>query len=86
MVTTPTNSQEVARILKHLKNKKSSGHDGISNEYLKCFSPVKETILAEIFIEMIEFFIYPDWMKLAKLLSCIKKVIETSQRTTALSV
>ena len=42
MVTTPTNSQEVARRLKHLKKKqKSSGHDEISNEILKCCSPVK---------------------------------------------
>ena len=47
MVTTPTNSQEVARILKHFKNKKGSGHDGISNEILKCCSPVIEPILAK---------------------------------------
>ena len=40
MVTTPTNTQEIAQIVRHLKNKKSSGHDGISNEILKCCSPV----------------------------------------------
>ena len=73
MVTTPTNLQEIARILKHLKNKKSSGHDGISNEILKCCSPVIEPILAEIFNEMIEFSIYPDWMKLAKITPLYKK-------------
>ena len=55
------------------KNKKSSGHDGISNEILKCCSPVIEPILAEIFNEMIEFSIYLDWMKLAKITALYKK-------------
>ena len=73
MVTTPTNSQEIARILKHLKTKKSSGHDGISNEILKCCSPVIEPNLAEIFNEMIEFSISPDWMKLAKITPLYKR-------------
>ena len=73
MVTTPRNSQEIARSLKHLKNKKSSGHDGISNEILKCCSPVIEPILAEIFNEMIEFSIYPDWTKLAKITPLYEK-------------
>ena len=41
MVTTPTNSQEVARRLKHLKKQKNCGHDEISNEILKCCSAVK---------------------------------------------
>ena len=52
MVTTPTNTQEIAKILKHLKNKKSSGHDGISNEIRNCCSPVIEPILAKLFNEM----------------------------------
>ena len=73
MVTNPTNSQEVTKILKHLKNKKSSGHDGISNEILKCCSPVIEPILAKIFNEMVESSIYPDWMKLAKITPLYKK-------------
>ena len=63
MVTTPTNTQEVAKILKHLENKKSCGHDGISNEILKCCSPVIEPFLAKLFNEMIEVFINPDWLK-----------------------
>ena len=55
LVTTLTNSQDIARILKHSKTKKSSGRDGISKEILKCCSPVLEQILAEIFNEMTEF-------------------------------
>ena len=73
MVITPTDTQEVAKILKHLKNKKSSGHDGISNEILKCCSPVVEPILAKTFNEMIEYSTYPDWMKLAKVTPLYKK-------------
>ena len=66
MATTPTNSHEVARILKHLKNKKLVVTME-SHEILKCCSPViepRESI--NRFNEMIEFSEYPDWMKIAK--------------------
>ena len=86
VVTTPTNTQESAKILKHLKNKKSSGHDGISNEVLKCCSPDIQPILSKLFNEMIEFSIFPDWLKLAKITPLYKKMIEVSQRSTVLSV
>ena len=54
------------------KNKESSGHHGISNEDLKCCSPIIEPILAKTFNDIIAFSIYPEWMKLAKITSCIK--------------
>ena len=73
MVTTPTNSQEVERFLKNLKNKQSSGLCGMSNENLKGCSPVIPPILAKIFNEMIAFAIYPDWMKIAKITPRYKK-------------
>ena len=39
MVLTKTDEIEVHKMMKELKNRKSTGHDGISNEILKCCSP-----------------------------------------------
>ena len=50
----PTDQWEVAKILKQMKNKKSYGVDGISNEILKCFSPVIELAIAAAFNKCIE--------------------------------
>ena len=41
------NESEVTKILRKMKNKKSTGHDGISNEILKCCSPLLNVILQE---------------------------------------
>ena len=46
MVLHQTNESEVTEILKKLKNKKSTGHDGISNKIWKCCSPIIECHLA----------------------------------------
>ena len=56
----------------HNISTKSSGHDGISNEILKCCLPVIEPILAKIFNEIIELSIYPVWMKIAKIVPLYK--------------
>ena len=45
----PTGEFEVASVIKALKNKKSCGKDGISNEILKCCSPIIERHLARAF-------------------------------------
>ena len=44
MFVSPTNAQEVTKVTKHLKNKKSNVPDGISNE---CCSTIVEPILAK---------------------------------------
>ena len=44
-----TSPEELALIIKKKKNRKSSGCDGISNEILKCCSPVVEEHLSKAF-------------------------------------
>ena len=39
MVLSQTDEKEVSRVIQNLKNKKSFGHDSVSNEMLKCCSP-----------------------------------------------
>ena len=51
MVIFPTDELEIGKIISNLKNKKRHGHDGISNEVLKCCSPIVEPYLAVAFIE-----------------------------------
>ena len=46
MVLHQTNESEVTKILRKLKNKKGTGHDGISKEILMCCSPIIECHLA----------------------------------------
>ena len=47
MLLSETNEQEVSKILCKMKNKKSAGYDGISNEILKCCSAIIECFLAK---------------------------------------
>ena len=49
MFVHPTNEKESYEILHGMKNKKSSRHDEISNEILKCGSPILEPFLVRIF-------------------------------------
>ena len=73
MFVHPTNEKEISEILRGLKNKKSSGHDGISNEILKCCSPIIEPFLVKIFNQCIENCIFPDCFKIAKVIPLYKK-------------
>ena len=54
MVIFPTDELEIRKNISNLKNKKSHGHDGISNEILKCCSPIDEPYLAVAFNRAIE--------------------------------
>ena len=56
MFLQPTYQLEVAKILKQIKNTKSYSLDGISNETLKCCSPVIEPAIAAAFNKCIERF------------------------------
>ena len=56
-----------------MKNKKSSGHDGISNEILKCCSPVIENYLTNCFNNCIEKQFFPNSLKIAKVIPLYKK-------------
>ena len=65
MVLTLTNESEVGQVLEKLKNKKSSGHDDLSNEKLKCCSPMIEKYLTEIMSTVIEERKFPSVLQIA---------------------
>ena len=69
----PTGQFEVASVIKALKNKKSCGMDGISNEILKCCSRIIERHLARAFNKCIDEGVFPDIFKTAKVVLLFKK-------------
>ena len=73
MFLQPTDQWEVAKILKNMKNKKSYGLDGISNEILKCCSPIFEPAIAAAFNECIEERTFPKCLKIAKVIPIFRK-------------
>ena len=72
MVLSYTNEHEMRNILKNLKAKQSTGHDEISNEILKCCSPIIEKIVTIFFDKCIEVRIFPGTMKTAKVIPFFK--------------
>ena len=56
-----------------MKNKKSSEPDGISNEILKCCSPVVEEPLSKAFNERVKIGIFPECLKIAKVIALHKE-------------
>ena len=68
-----TNELKVSEIVGSLKNKKSSGHDGMSNEILKCCSPILEKHLVRSFNDCIEKQVFHECLKIAKVLPLFKK-------------
>ena len=73
MVLNKTNIDEITAILKKLKNKRSTGPSGISNEILKLCSPVIEPYICKIVNKCIEEETFPDCLKVAKVISLYKK-------------
>ena len=65
MVVSETDDFEVGKIIKLMKNKKSSVHDGISNEILKCCTPIIEKYLAIAFNDCLRERKFPGTLKLA---------------------
>ena len=79
-----TNELEVSKIVGSLKNNSwefgSSGHDGISNEILKCCSPIIEKHLLRSFNDCIGKQVFPECLKIAKMLPLFKKSDESLPR------
>ena len=73
MVLRQTDEVEIGKILNKMKNKKSTGHDGISNEILKCCSPIIEKYLSEAFNKCILERRFPNSLKIAKVIAMYKK-------------
>ena len=73
MVVYPTNASEVTSKIKKMKNKESCGEDGISNEILKCCSPIVDEYIAIAFDKCILEKTYPTCFKLANVIPLHKK-------------
>ena len=73
MFLTKTDEYEAHKLMKELKNEKSISHDGISNEILKCCSPITEKYLVKAFNICLEERKVPQCMKIAQISSFFKK-------------
>ena len=73
MHLTYTNELEVSKIVVSFKNKKSSGHDCISNEILKSCSTKIEKDLVGSFNNCIEKQFFLECLKITKVLPLFKK-------------
>ena len=69
----PTDQWELAKILKQMKNRKSYGLDGVSNEILTCCLPVIEPAIAAAFKKCNEERTFPKCLKIAKIILIFKK-------------
>ena len=67
------NEREVLSIINKLKNKTSSGKDGISNKLLKSIKSEISEAIAIIINQSILTWIFPDQLKLAKVKPLYKK-------------
>ena len=65
MVLNNTTTEEITKIIRSLKNTKSTGYDGISDEFLKCCSPIIEPYVADVFNNCLEHSIFPEPLKIA---------------------
>ena len=72
MFLTPTNTTEITKLLEGLPNKRSSGHDNISNLLLKALVKQKSPILEVLFNESLLTGQFPDKMKIADVVPLYK--------------
>ena len=68
----PTDIDEMATVIKNLKNKHSSGHDGLSNMMVKLCVPVIMKLMVVCFNEMFIEETFPDICKIAKVIVLFK--------------
>ena len=68
-----TNAEEVAKIITNLENKKSTGHDDITVKFIKISSIYISELLARVINISIKTGIYPDQLKIAKVIPIYKK-------------
>ena len=72
LALTPTNQQEINKIIANLPNKSSSGHDRINNTLLKQLSSSISYLLMIIFNQSMSTGTFPDLMKLAEVIPLYK--------------
>ena len=68
VVATPTNQREVDKLIRKLPSKMSSGYDNINNVLLKQLNECISFPLTLIFNQSIQTGVFPDAMKIAKII------------------
>ena len=61
------------KVITSLKNKASSGHDGLSNNIVQICAPVIAPYLTSVFNQCIHLETFPDSFKIAKILGLHKE-------------
>ena len=64
---------EMNKVITSLKNKASSGHDGLSNNIVQICAPVIAPYLTSVFNQCIHLETFPDSFKIAKILGLHKE-------------
>ena len=67
-----TTVSEVTNIINKLKNSKSPGYDTFNVKFLKLCAPIISPILCNIFNNMVKLGVYPDDLKIAKVVPIFK--------------
>ena len=73
IVVHQTNASEVTKIIREMNCNNNYGEDGITNEIIKCCSPIVEKFIAIGFIKCIQEKTYPKCFKTAKVIPLHKK-------------
>jgi len=73
-----TNVTEIINTVRNLKNNNSTGHDGISLKFMKLTLPILAPALVKIFNLSLSSGVYPDKLKIAKVIPIFKKGTKTS--------
>ena len=77
-----TSPEEIAQIIRRMKNKTSSGYDGISNVILQCCSPMVKEHLYKAFNECLKIGSFPECPEIAKVIALPKKGDYINPETT----
>ena len=67
-----TNTADLYNIIRHLKNKNSSGHDGISNKLMRVAASSIRQLLGDVSNECAQISLFPKSMKQAEVLPLLK--------------
>ena len=78
MLLSNTSQTEILEIIKSLKNTNSTGHDDISTKFVKLAAPLLAPALGKLFNLAISTGVYPDNLKIAKVIPIFKKGDSTS--------
>ena len=73
-----TTEAEIIKIIKSLKNTNSTGFDNFSTKFIKLSAPILAPALVKLFNLSIQTGVYPDLLKVAKVIPIFKKGDSTS--------